>query len=55
MPVRAHAGDGLSGGGQGVIDGLAVAAIFSTLMGCWALGFGIGKSVAWVRRIAGVA
>lgn len=55
MPVRADVGAGLPGGGQGVIDGIAVAAIFNTLMGCWALGFGIGKSVAWVRRIAGVA
>jgi len=26
-----------------VIDAIAIAKIVSTLMGCWAMGFGIGK------------
>lgn len=38
-----------------MIDAVAVAKIVSTLMGCWALGFGIGKAVAWVRHIQHVA
>jgi hypothetical protein len=33
---------------------LAIAKVFAALMGCWALGFGIGKSVAWTKRIASV-
>lgn len=36
-----------------MIDAVAVAKIFAVLMGCWALGFGIGKGVAYVRAIAG--
>jgi len=38
-----------------VIDAIAIAKIISTLMGCWAMGFGIGKSVAWVRQIQHIA
>jgi hypothetical protein len=33
----------------------ASAAIFAAVMGCWALGFGVGKAVAWTRKIASVA
>lgn len=46
--------DGLSHGGSCVIDAIAIAKIVSVLMACWALGFGIGKSVAWVRHIGNV-
>lgn len=38
-----------------MIDAAAVAQIFGALMGCWALGFGVGKSVAWTKKIASVA
>jgi hypothetical protein len=38
-----------------VIDAVAVAKIFAALMGCWALGFGMGKAVAYVRAIANAA
>jgi hypothetical protein len=38
-----------------VIDPVTIAKIFATLMGCWALGFGMGKAVAYVRAIANVA
>lgn len=38
-----------------MIDAIAIAKIFATLMGCWALGYGIGKAVAWVRHIQNVA
>lgn len=38
-----------------VIDAIAIAKIFATLMGCWAMGFSIGKSVAWTRKISSVA
>ena len=37
-----------------MIDSVAVAQIVAALMGCWATGFGIGKSVAWVRKITDV-
>jgi hypothetical protein len=38
-----------------LISTIVVAKIFSAYMGTWALGFGVGKSVAWTRRIAYVA
>lgn len=38
-----------------VIDSVSVAQIFASLMGCWALGFSLGKSVAWTRKLGGVA
>jgi hypothetical protein len=38
-----------------MIDAVAVGQVFATLMGCWALGYGIGVSVAWVRKIRDVA
>jgi hypothetical protein len=38
-----------------MIDGDAIVQIFSALMGCWAMGFGIGKAVAWTRKISQVA
>ena len=38
-----------------LIDTAAVVKIIGTLMGCWALGFGVGKSVAWVRALSGAA
>lgn len=31
-----------------------VSEIVSSLMLCWILGFGMGKAVAWVRKIADV-
>lgn len=37
-----------------MIDSVAVAQIVGTLMACWASGFAIGKSVAWVRKITDV-
>lgn len=34
----------------------AVAAqLVGTLSGCWALGYGIGKAVAWTRHIVNAA
>jgi hypothetical protein len=38
-----------------MIDAVAVGKVFMALMGCWAMGYGIGASVAWVRRIRDVA
>ena len=38
-----------------MIDAAAIAQIFAVLMGSWGLGFGVGKAVAWVRKIAAVA
>jgi len=35
-----------------MIDAQAVAQIFAALMGCWAMGFGVGKAVAWTRAIS---
>jgi hypothetical protein len=37
-----------------VIDADAIAKVFATLMGCWALGYSVGKTVAWVRQIVNV-
>jgi len=34
-----------------VIDADAVAKIFATLMGCWALGYGVGNAFAWVMKM----
>lgn len=33
----------------------AVALLVATLTTCWASGYGIGKGVAWVRKIVDVA
>lgn len=52
---RCHAGHGLPGGRQKMIDVIIVAKIFSTYMGLWAMGFGIGKSVAWTKAIVSVS
>jgi len=37
------------------IDAATVAAVIGSLMTAWILGFGLGKAVAWMRRIASVA
>jgi hypothetical protein len=37
-----------------MIDSATVAQIVAALMACWALGFGVGKSVAWTRKIVDV-
>lgn len=34
-----------------MIDAAAVAYVIATYFGAWALGFGVGKSVAWTRAI----
>lgn len=46
---------GLPGRGQNVIDELTVIKIFAVYAGCWALGFGMGKAVAWTKKIASIA
>lgn len=38
-----------------MIDAATVTKIFAVLMGCWALGFGVGKAVAYVRAIGNAA
>lgn len=38
-----------------MIDAASIAKVFTVLMGLWAMGFGIGKAVAWIRKIADVA
>lgn len=38
-----------------MIDADAVAKIFATLMGCWALGYGVGNAVLWVLKIRDVS
>lgn len=38
-----------------MIDAATVASVFGVLMGAWGLGFGVGKAVAWTRKIADVA
>lgn len=38
-----------------MIDDIAIAKIFATLMGMWAMGYGIGNAVAWVAKIKDVA
>lgn len=35
------------------MDAVAVAQVFGGLMGVWALGFGVGKAVAYVRGMVG--
>lgn len=37
-----------------MISTVLIIKIFSTYAGCWALGYGVGKSVAWTRNIANV-
>lgn len=37
------------------ISEAAVVAIFAVLMGLWALGFGLGKAVAWTRALRSAA
>jgi len=34
-----------------VIDALFIAQVVAGAFGSWALGFGIGKAVAWVRQL----
>lgn len=46
---------GLPRRGQNVIDELTVLKIFAVYAGCWALGFGMGKAVAWTKKIASIA
>lgn len=41
-------------GGGAVIDSATVAQILAVLMGCWAMGYGIGKTVAFVRKMGTV-
>jgi hypothetical protein len=38
-----------------VIDAESIARIFGLFMGLWAMGYGIGKAIAWVRHIQNVA
>lgn len=38
-----------------MIDAVVIAKIFATYMGVWALGYGVGKAVAWVRALGSVA
>lgn len=38
-----------------MIDADTVAKIFATYMGLWAMGFGVGKAVAFVRALRSVA
>ena len=52
--LRLYVRDWLSSRRQDVIDTATVAQIVAALMACWAMGFGIGKSVAWVRKIVDV-
>ena len=42
-------------GSSGCIEAAAVVQIFAAVMGLWALGFGLGKSVAWTRALRGAA
>ena len=42
-------------GAAGCIDAAAVAAIFAMVMGMWAIGFGVGKAVAWTRALRSAA
>lgn len=37
-----------------MIDSVTVAQIVSGLMLCWITGFGVGKAVAWTRKIVDV-
>lgn len=37
------------------IDAAVTAAIFGSMAGLWALGYGIGKIVAWTRHIRAAA
>ncbi len=37
-----------------MIDAQAISEIFGALLGCWALGYGVGKAVAWTRQIVNV-
>ena len=50
MRFRLH--EGLRLGESAVITAAIVLKIFTTLMGCWALGYGMGKAVAYVRALA---
>lgn len=38
-----------------MIDAASVLKVFTVLMGVWGMGYGVGKSVAWVRHIRTVA
>jgi len=37
-----------------IISAETVSHIFASLFGCWALGYGVGNAVAWVRKIKDV-
>jgi hypothetical protein len=53
--LRFHARSRVRLRAAAVIDDSAILKIFATLMGCWALGYGIGVAVAFVYRIRDVA
>jgi hypothetical protein len=53
--LRFHAGPWLQQREEAVIDDATIAKIFAVLMGCWALGYGMGLSVSWVYKIRDVA
>jgi len=38
-----------------MIDDASVLHIVIVLFGCWGAGFGVGKAVAWTRKISQVA
>jgi hypothetical protein len=38
-----------------VIDSYMAGYVVGWMMGMWSLGFGVGKAVAWTRKIADVA
>lgn len=42
-------------GADGCIGANAIAMITGTCFGMWSLGYAVGKTVAWVRAIKGVA
>lgn len=38
-----------------MIDAVMVAKVITSLATCWAIGFGMGNAVAWVRKLRDVA
>jgi hypothetical protein len=40
---------------RNVIDSYMAGYAFAWMMGLWVLGFSVGKSVAWTRKLADVA
>lgn len=53
--LRLHVHDRVQRGESDVIDTAAVLKVIATLLGFWGSGYVVGKSVAWVRKIASVA